>query len=354
MKPRNELSVAKWPFFLADGIVVAAAGVTLWFAASPPSPASVVVAVVLLLAGALISLVPYGIEFYWNWWQVEAEMRERSEAQQQSMAKIGAEIKAWLSRCEKMNLNPASSPGAPAEVTEGLEEVGKALAQWEERLEKREGKFAAEMEEYLRAEGEQREEFRQYLEQTLNQLVDFCGAPPVSSDHFEPESEPETELNSEEVVEPGTALPEPEPEPEEMEGLPEVDMEPDELEGEAQSLAASGESAEMAPPPRKRKSSTPKTQLRDEGGGALFSTTTLVATAFIGASNKLYLRGEGPGLSWDEGVPMNFVEIGKWSWTTTEASGAIRIQVLKNDEEEDKSGILVVEPGQTLSLRPEF
>ena len=35
----------------------------------------------------------------------------------------------------------------------------------------------------------------------------------------------------------------------------------------------------------------------------------------IGIGNKPYLRGEGPGLSWDEGVPMNFIEIGKWSWS---------------------------------------
>jgi len=32
--------------------------------------------------------------------------------------------------------------------------------------------------------------------------------------------------------------------------------------------------------------------------------TRLLVTAYIGIGNKLFLRGEGPGLSWDEGVPL--------------------------------------------------
>ena len=44
-------------------------------------------------------------------------------------------------------------------------------------------------------------------------------------------------------------------------------------------------------------------------------TTTVVANVMIGIGNKPYLRGEGPGLSWEEGVAMNFIEIGKWAWS---------------------------------------
>ena len=44
-------------------------------------------------------------------------------------------------------------------------------------------------------------------------------------------------------------------------------------------------------------------------------TTSVVANVMIGIGNKPFLRGEGPGLSWDEGVPMNFIEIGKWAWS---------------------------------------
>src|ERR1022692_3344174 len=42
--------------------------------------------------------------------------------------------------------------------------------------------------------------------------------------------------------------------------------------------------------------------------------TRLVVTAYIGIGNRLFIRGNGPGLSWDKGVPLTFVSIGKWRW----------------------------------------
>ena len=42
--------------------------------------------------------------------------------------------------------------------------------------------------------------------------------------------------------------------------------------------------------------------------------TRLVATAYIGIGNRLFIRGDGPGLSWEKGVPLQFVSIGKWRW----------------------------------------
>ena len=42
--------------------------------------------------------------------------------------------------------------------------------------------------------------------------------------------------------------------------------------------------------------------------------TRLIATAYIGIGNRLFIRGEGPGLSWEKGIPLQFVSIGKWRW----------------------------------------
>ena len=49
--------------------------------------------------------------------------------------------------------------------------------------------------------------------------------------------------------------------------------------------------------------------VREEAPGSLFSTSTIVATAFIGSGNQVFLRGEGAGLSWRKGVPMR-IEVG--------------------------------------------
>ncbi len=83
--------------------------------------------------------------------------------------------------------------------------------------------------------------------------------------------------------------------------------------------------------------------------------TRLLVTAYIGIGNRLFLRGEGPGLSWDKGVPLNFVSIGKWRWETSDATAAIRAKLYKNDEIECTAlGTLTVEAGQQAEVTAAF
>jgi chemotaxis protein histidine kinase CheA len=74
--------------------------------------------------------------------------------------------------------------------------------------------------------------------------------------------------------------------------------------------------------------------------------TRLLATAYIGIGNKLFIRGDGPGLSWDHGIPMQFVSIGKWGWSTHDAAGPVRCKLYKNDETAALTGELVLEAGR--------
>lgn len=74
--------------------------------------------------------------------------------------------------------------------------------------------------------------------------------------------------------------------------------------------------------------------------------TRLLATAYIGIGNKLFIRGDGPGLTWDQGVPMQFVSIGKWGWSTHDAAGPIRCKLYKNDESAALTGEIVLEAGR--------
>ena len=82
--------------------------------------------------------------------------------------------------------------------------------------------------------------------------------------------------------------------------------------------------------------------------------TTVVANVMIGIGNKPYLRGEGPGLSWDEGVSMNFIEIGKWAWSSPRKNASLMVQVYRNDQDPDKGGKIEVKPGQKLEITPDF
>jgi hypothetical protein len=83
--------------------------------------------------------------------------------------------------------------------------------------------------------------------------------------------------------------------------------------------------------------------------------TRLLVTAYIGIGNKLYLRGDGPGLSWEKGAPLQFVSIGKWRWETADASEPITARLYKNDEQECTSlGTLTLDPGHQQEVRASF
>jgi len=83
--------------------------------------------------------------------------------------------------------------------------------------------------------------------------------------------------------------------------------------------------------------------------------TRLLVTAYIGIGNRLFIRGDGPGLSWERGVPLQFISIGKWRWETGEASGPIRFRVYKNDELECSAlGEQVLDPGYLQEVTAPF
>ncbi len=82
--------------------------------------------------------------------------------------------------------------------------------------------------------------------------------------------------------------------------------------------------------------------------------TRLLVTAYIGIGNKLFIRGDGPGLSWDKDVPMQFVSIGKWGWASHDVTGPIACKLYKNDESAALSGEIFLEPGKHVELTALF
>jgi hypothetical protein len=83
--------------------------------------------------------------------------------------------------------------------------------------------------------------------------------------------------------------------------------------------------------------------------------TRLLVTAYIGIGNKLFLRGEGSGLSWKEGVPLQFVSIGKWRWETADATAPIRAKLYKNDDVECTAlGEITLDPGRQAEVTAAF
>jgi hypothetical protein len=82
--------------------------------------------------------------------------------------------------------------------------------------------------------------------------------------------------------------------------------------------------------------------------------TRLLVTAYIGIGNKLFIRGDGPGLSWDKGVPMQFVSIGKWGWASHDVATPIACKLYKNDDTAALSGEIFLEPGKHVEVTALF
>ena len=60
--------------------------------------------------------------------------------------------------------------------------------------------------------------------------------------------------------------------------------------------------------------------------------TRIVARVDVGFGNALYLRGEGAGLSWEQGVLMENISPYEWAFTTTRAASPIEFKYLVNDQ----------------------
>ncbi len=83
-------------------------------------------------------------------------------------------------------------------------------------------------------------------------------------------------------------------------------------------------------------------------------STTIIAQIDVGFGNSLYIRGEGPGLSWETGVRLDCVADDKWSIVLAETAQPIVFKFLINDLTWCKGDDNVARPGTTTHVSPLF
>lgn len=105
--------------------------------------------------------------------------------------------------------------------------------------------------------------------------------------------------------------------------------------------------------PRAKKSAAPKAPAV-KAAPAKVASTVIVAAIDVGFGNALYVRGEGPGLSWDIGLPMVCVADDKWSVELPVAARPVVFKFLLNDTTWCVGSDYVVGPGEHVTLTPEF
>jgi len=83
-------------------------------------------------------------------------------------------------------------------------------------------------------------------------------------------------------------------------------------------------------------------------------TVELTIQAMVGISNKLFIRGDEPVLSWDQGQLMELIGIGEFAWRADGIKEPIEVSVLLNDEVETEAGRFTLEPGKPIRAHLAF
>jgi len=83
--------------------------------------------------------------------------------------------------------------------------------------------------------------------------------------------------------------------------------------------------------------------------------TIVVAKYDVGHGNSMFIRGEGPGLSWETGTAMENAGNDVWVWTTNAVSeGVVSFKFLINDESWASGDNLTAQAGETTTYYPSF
>lgn len=119
----------------------------------------------------------------------------------------------------------------------------------------------------------------------------------------------------------------------------------------AKSLAELPDTIAESPNPAARQTATASTG--NANGSSAAMPVTIEAKIDVGFGNTLYLRGEGLGLSWSQGVPLTCVDGKTWKWTG-ETSQLLKFKLLLNDKVWSQGEDLVANPGQRVEISPAF
>lgn len=84
------------------------------------------------------------------------------------------------------------------------------------------------------------------------------------------------------------------------------------------------------------------------------SSTVITALIDVGFGNALYLRGEGPGLSWDTGLALECVGDNQWTISLPASGKALTYKFLINDLTWSVGEDYVTESGAKVTVTPGF
>jgi hypothetical protein len=206
---------------------------------------------------------------------------------------------------EKVDALATTVRAVVADADEAAEAAGKAKAEAAQSLESELKSVRDEIKKAAKSAAQSVDKVESSLEAIRDEVREIRANPPVASAPSSPSvTTPETEAVSAPAE---TEIEEEEAEDEEV--IEEIEAEE---EAEVAPVAAAS-----APEP-------------SAAGGS--TGTALIVNLMIGIGNKPFVRGTGPGLSQDKGVPMSFLGIGRWQWISPDPEAPATVEVWKNDQ----------------------
>lgn len=385
----------KWIFLVIDLGLLLTAFIIVYFAKNPYAPVPLMTAVACVGLAAIVGLVPFLVDYAADsaeYVQQErariADQVQRLNAAGESLARAAAQIKAVE---EAVHKTAHAAENLPYRMQEKLAEFNQQLATTEDEEKER---LTEELATLRQGESERLTALADKISKTLAELTaldastrkQLAAAQDAAIGKFEsrlhaavtaldaklatvsvpatasakaaepleekPSAPAASVVESVSVVE-ASATPEAGGEPKPKKPRAPRKPRPEDTLAAMSAPAAEGNesSDESASPDASTETATAPA---DETSVSADGATRLLVTAYIGIGNKLYIRGDGPGLSWDKGLPMKFVSIGKWGWATDEATGPVACKLYKNDETAALSGEIFLEPGQHVEVTALF
>lgn len=354
MLPSDTPPLAKWPFLLGDIVLLGTAGLIARSAIASGSALPVGWIVACVGLAAIVGAVPFLADYARK--QDEAlDDRQRSlealagtvsnSAEQISIAANG--LHALLGQSD----SPTAAGSGNADLKKSLDQLGqrleKAVSEIRQLLEKRPAESAPAPELDLQPLTKAVAELGRLgdtLKRQLEAGVPTAAAPEPKAAKAPATKEPEPAAEA--PSPPPKAAPRkrtPPPEaPKPTPAAPPKAAPPPEPVGEKE--------PEAEEPPEPSDEPVPPAESSRSSDGA----TRVLVTAYIGIGNRLFIRGDGPGLAREKGVPLKFVSIGKWSWETSDATAPIKYRLFKNDSAESILGEQEVQPGQQQEVTATF
>jgi len=114
--------------------------------------------------------------------------------------------------------------------------------------------------------------------------------------------------------------------------------------------------AALAPTPAPKLARVPRVKKNGSSPGEAPAPAAIVLTAKIdvGFGNALYVRGEGPGLTWNKGVPLTCAAGDTWTISLPGATRAVLFKFLVNDQTWSRGEDYTALPGSAQELSPSF